>query len=491
MRVGILALLHESNTFVRPATTIDNFRGNLLVTGEEIRRQLAGTHHEVGGFFAGLDEAGIEAVPIFAARAIPSGTVTAEAFEDLVSRLLAALCEAGPVDGLLVAPHGATVCDAFPDADGEWLTRVRGVVGKSVPIIGTLDAHANLSPMMVDATDALIAYRTNPHLDQRDRGIEAAALMARTMRGEVRPVQSASFPPMVINIERQLTSEPHLVPLYRHADEIRRRPGVLSVSILLGFPYADVAEMGSSCVVVTDGDPAAARALSDELGRDLWDRREDFVGQFTSPEEAIAEVQKHADAGPFCLLDMGDNVGGGSPADGTILARHLLTSGLRSFACIYDPATVERALSLGVGQSGLFEIGGKTDELHGAPLRETFVVRSRHEGTYLEPLPRHGGIRSYDQGATVVLEHAGGLTLLVNSRRTPPFSLEQLRSCGLDPASFQVLAAKGVNAPVAAYAEVCPQMIRVNTPGCTTADIRQLTFHHRRRPLFPLEAAAW
>ncbi len=491
MRVGILALLHESNTFVQPATTVDNFRTNLLVTGEEVRRQLAGTHHEVGGFFEGLEEAGIEAVPIFAARAIPSGTVTAEAFEDLVSQLLAALHEAGSVDGLLVAPHGATVSEKFPDADGEWLARVRRVAGLKVPIIGTLDAHANLSPLMVESTDALIAYRTNPHLDQRERGVEAARLMVRTLRGEVRPVQSAVFPPLVINIERQLTSEPHLVPLYLHADEIRQRPGVLSVSILLGFPYADVAEMGSSCVVVTDGDAAAAQKLVNELGRDLWDRRDDFVGQFTSPEDAVAEAVRNAETGPFCLLDMGDNVGGGSPADGTILAQHLLTAGLRSLACLFDPATVEKAKKVGVGQSVEFEIGGKTDGYHGSPLRGTFLVRSLHEGRFVEPLARHGGIRSYDQGPTVLLEHAGGLTLMVNSRRTPPFSLEQIRSCGLDPAAFQVFVAKGVNAPVAAYAEICPRIIRVNTPGCTTADIRQLTFHHRRTPLFPLEAAEW
>jgi len=489
MRIGIVALLHESNTFVTPATTLANFRQNLFVTGEDVRTALVGTHHEVGGFFEGLSREGLEAVPIFAARAIPSGTITAAAFEELLAALDAALRATGPVDGMLVAPHGATVSESFPDADGEWLRRLRQFVGPAVPVIGTLDAHANLSPRMVAETDALIAYRTNPHLDQRDRGIEAATLMARTVRSEVRPVQAAAFPPAIINIERQLTADPHLVPLYRHADEIGTRAGVLSTSLLLGFPYADVEEMGAACLVVTDGDPAQARELADELGRDLWDRRADFVGQFISPEQAIARARRF-DA-PVCLLDMGDNVGGGSPADGTILAGHLLASGLKSLACLFDPAVVEDARTCGVGRSKQFEIGGKTDRLHGAPLVAEFTVRGLHEGTYTEPLPRHGGIREYDQGPTAVLEHAGGLTLIVNSRRTPPFSLQQLRSCGLDPARFQALAAKGVNAPVAAYAEVCPHFIRVNTPGCTTADVGQLVYRHRRVPLYPFDDVSW
>ena len=485
MRVGIIALLHESNTFVTPPTTIRNFEENLLVRGEAVRTAMEGTHHEVGGFFEGLAAAGAVAVPIFAARAIPSGTITTETFTELWRRLREALEDAPAFDGLLIAPHGATVSEPFPDADGQWMRSVRQMVGHARPIIGTLDAHANLSPQMVEATDALIAYRTNPHLDQRERGREAADLMVRTLRGEISPVQAAAFPPLVINIERQLTAEPHLVPVYQHAAEIRERPGILSASLLLGFPYADVPEMGAACVVVADGDRDLARRAADELGQDLWDRRADFVGKFISVPEAIARAKELSE--PVCLLDMGDNVGGGSPADGTFLAEALLSSGMKSLACLYDPEVVERCRNEAVGSVVEVAIGAKTDRLHGVPLRGTFAVRGHSDGRFREAQARHGGIREYDQGATVVLEHGGGLTLIVNSRRTPPFSLGQIRSCGLEPRDFHALAAKGVNAPVAAYQEVCPHFIRVNTPGCTTADVHQLTFQHRRRPLYPFE----
>src|SRR5271166_3764987 len=187
MRVGILALLQESNTFLRESTTLDRFRDDLLLVGEDVRRQLESTHHEVGGFFAGLAEAGIEAVPLVAARAYPLGVVTAAAFDTLLALMKQQLEQAGPLAGILVAPHGATVSERYPDADGHWLRCVRQWVGARCPIIGTLDPHANLSPQMVASSDALIAYRTNPHLDQRQCGLDAARLMAATLRGAVRP----------------------------------------------------------------------------------------------------------------------------------------------------------------------------------------------------------------------------------------------------------------------------------------------------------------
>src|SRR5262245_6087346 len=151
MRAGVVALMHESNTFIRGATTLRDFEADLLAEGEAVRDRLAAAHHEIGGFFEGLAAAGVEAVPVFAARALPYGAITTEAAAALVDRLLSALGRAGPLDGLLVAPHGAAVAEAEPDFDGHWLTAVRRHVGPTVPLIGTLDLHGNVSPRMVAA----------------------------------------------------------------------------------------------------------------------------------------------------------------------------------------------------------------------------------------------------------------------------------------------------------------------------------------------------
>ncbi|MCA9032215.1 MAG: M81 family metallopeptidase [Planctomycetaceae bacterium] len=489
MRIGLIALLHESNTFSHQPTTLESFRQNLLLTGEPIRQALADAHHEVGGFFAGLDEAGAEAVPLFAARALPSGTIAAADFDTLVSMMLAAVRAAGKLDGILVAPHGATVSENFPDADGHWLSVLRKVVGDALPIIGTLDAHANLSPLMVDSCDALVAYRTNPHLDQRARGIEAARLMVQTVRGEISPVMAAAYPPMAISIDRQCTDEPHLKPLYSLADEKLKAEGVLSNSILLGFPYADVAEMGSAVIAVTNGDNSSAQRVANQLAENMWSIRYELAGEFTSVDDALTQCADISHR--ICLLDMGDNVGGGSAADGTELLAALHERRLGpAFGCIYDPASVQACEQAGVGQRVRLTVGGKTDNLHGSPIDVEVTVRSLCDGKFTEPQPRHGGIREFDQGRTAICETDAGLTLMLTSLRMVPFSLQQLYSCGVDPRQFRLLVAKGVNAPIAAYRDVCEQFIRVNTLGSTCADMSRLTYEHRRRPLFPLEQDA-
>ena len=489
MRIGIIALLHESNSFSSQPTTIESFRENLLLRGEPIRDALADTHHETGGFFEGLESESADAVPLFAARALPSGTVTAAAFDELCEQLLNCVADAGSLDGILVAPHGATVSEVWPDADGRWLQQLREFVGPGLPIIGTLDAHANLSSMMVENCHALIAYRTNPHLDQRARGVEAARLITKTVRGEVRPVMAAEFPPLAISIECQCTSEPHLQPLYEFADQQLAEPGVLSNSILLGFPYSDVAEMGSSVIAITDDDQPLADRCARDLALSMWNRRDQLHGAFVAVDEAIDRVRKTN--GPICLLDMGDNVGGGSSADGTqlIAALHAARIG-PSFACLHDPRAVEICERAGIGRPVSLTVGGKTDSLHGSPLQVELQVDSIHDGRFRESQPRHGGMSEFDQGRTAVCSTESGLTLMLTSRRMVPFSLEQLRSCGLNPASFHCLVAKGVNAPLAAYREVCNEFLRVNTIGSTCADMRQLEYRHRRQPLYPIESHA-
>lgn len=491
MRVGIIAFLQESNTFIDGVTTRRHFEEDLLLTGEVIRERLAASAHEVGGFFAALEEEAIEAVPLFAARAYPFGVIDAVTFDELVAELLEALRAAGPLDGVLAAPHGATVAENHADADGFWLAEVRKVIGPDVPLIATLDAHANLSQQMVTATDALIAYRTNPHLDQRETGVRAARLMARTLRGEIRPTQVAAFPPLSINIQLQNTAEEPLKPMYEWATLLETIDGVLSQSIVLGFPYADVAEMGSSVVVVTNGDPVLATRLANAMAGDMWSRRLEFLPEFTSPHQAVNQATSGEER--FLLLDMGDNVGGGAPAHGTILLEELQRRGVDSaFVCLFDPASVAQAVATGCGQRGEFALGGARDGLHGDPVVADCEVVSLHEGKFSEPLARHGGFMDFDQGQTAIVKTSRGVTVMLTSRRIPPFSLEQLRSCGLDPLSFRILVAKGVIAPQAAYGPIVDRIILVNTPGVTCADMTQLPFHFRRKPMFPFEPeVAW
>src|SRR5436190_1837824 len=191
--VGIIAIQHESNTFIAAPTRLEDFRRDVLLVGDEIRERYAAGNHEVSGMFQGLAAAGIEAVPILMALALPSGTVAAEAFDALIDMVLKGRAGAGKLDGLIVAPHGAGVSQNHRDMDGYWLTLLRERVGRKIPIVCTLDPHANVSQRMIDACDCTLLYRTNPHIDQKILGEQAAGIMARTLRGEIRPTQALAM----------------------------------------------------------------------------------------------------------------------------------------------------------------------------------------------------------------------------------------------------------------------------------------------------------
>lgn len=486
MRIGIISVIHESNSFISTPMTIDLFQREALVTGEDMLRHYEDSHHETAGFIKGVRDAGEEAVPLFGAWGMPTGPLTKQTFDTILEMMFAELDKAGALDGMLVAPHGAAVSEEHLDMDGYWLTLLREKVGPDMPIICTLDPHTNLSHRMIDACNATIVYRSNPHMDQYQIGLQAADLLMRTLQGKVKPTQAAAYPPVAINIEKQETAISPCKEMYEFANSILERDKVISNSVVLGFAYSDVEEMGSSFIVVTDNDPALAQQYADEMADYLWEHRQDFVANLIGIEQAIDMALKTD--GPVCLLDMGDNVGGGSSADSTFIAHAIdQRRGPKTFIAINDPQSVEQAVAAGIGATIDLRVGGKTDNLHGKPLEATFTVRKFHDGEFHEPRPRHGGRTRYHMGLTAVVETEYGLTVQLTSARTAPISLHQLHCCDIDPTKFQILVAKGVVAPVTAYSEVCQTMIRVNTRGTTTADIESFDYKRRRRPLFPLE----
>jgi len=491
MRVGIIGLLQESNTFLPGETSWEHFEADVLARGTEVVAQFEAAQHEIGGFLEGLQQATIETVPIFVARALPFGIVGADCFARLREEILSGIRDAGPLDGMLVAPHGATVSRSARDADGSWLALVRQTVGSKMPILGTIDPHANLSQQMVAACDSLVAYRTNPHIDQRQRGLETALLMQRVLSEGIRPTMAAELLPMAISIECQCDYEEPCSTLHQLAEEIRAKPGVLSASIVLGFPYADVEEMGSAVIVVTEDDQQLAQQHARSLAEAMWNLRNDSVQGLPHVDEALEKAMTLES--PVCLLDTGDNIGGGSPGDGTWLANALLAKQVeRSLVCLHDEEAVSTAIKAGTGAKIRLRVGGRSGPPSGEPLESEFTVRSIHEGQFQESKPMHGGFSTFDQGPTVVLETQTGLTVIATSKRMVPFSLGQITSCGLDPASFRMLVAKGVNAPIAAYRQVCQSFVRVGTPGYTPADMTSFDFQLRRKPMFPFEQnAVW
>jgi microcystin degradation protein MlrC len=485
-KVALLGLYHESNTFLRAKTSLKDFEKGHLLYGEKIRGEYSEAFHEIGGMLEVMDASAFEPVPLVFAEATPGGMITDDTLQFLFDKISSELRDKGPFDGILVALHGAAVCESCPDMDGWWLEKLRAMAGDSKPIIGSLDPHANVSQRMIDATDALVAYKTNPHVDQRATGAKAARLMIDTLEGKIKPTQYFYQPPATISIEQQYTSGSPCKELYALADQLGRHAEILSISVVLGFPYADVKEMGSGFIVVADDNEALATSTAKTLGDYLWNKRADFVGNKISVNEAIDAVAHHPK--PVLLLDMGDNVGGGSPGDGTYILEALEKSGKwRSFICLYDPGSVAVADKSNSGRKISLLIGGKTDELHGQPYAAEVTMKAIADGVFKELQPRHGGQVNFNMGRIAIVETDKGTTIMLTSLRIAPFSLNQLTSFGIRPADYDVIVAKGVHAPIAAYKPVCKSFIQVNTDGITQADLTRFSFQNRRKPLYPFE----
>ena len=465
MRIAVAGFAHESNTFSVQPTRLEDFG---ILTGQEMLARHADTYHEIAGYVAAAEDLGLELCPILSASATPAGPVSPEAFEELCGRILAGLEDLGAVDGVLLALHGAMVAEEYPHGDAEVVRRVRELVGPEMPLVVTHDYHANVPPSLVEAADALVIYKTNPHVDQRERGWEAASILARTARGEVKPAMALAQPRLVLNICFHNTSLPPVQPILARAVELEQREGILSCSVAGGYQYADVEFMGPSVVVVADGDPELARAEADALSAAMWEARDQMIPGLPGPAEAVRQAMESREH-PVTLLDVGDNIGGGSTGDSTLILEQLLAQGADGWVVtLWDPEAVRACAAAGIGAEVEVDAGGKTDDMHGDPQRVKGTVRTLSDGRYEERERRHGGGRHHNQGLTAVLRVPSGPgegLLVLDSKRQPPMSIHQITSAGIAPEQQKILVAKGAVAPRAAYEPVSPRLIEVDSGG--------------------------
>jgi microcystin degradation protein MlrC len=284
MRVAIGLIVHESNTFFSQLMTVDRFAEKDLHYGEEILNHWHGTATEMGGFLLGAKRYGFELIPTLAAWGMPLGPLTAETFETLSTELLTRLEKAKPIDGVLLGLHGAMVSESFADADGELLRRVRQAIGRSTPLVVTLDYHANVTTEMTRWPDALVGYDTYPHVDQAERGLEAAGILESLMHKKLQTEIVLARRPLLPHILRQLTDCPPLSNALTMAHEIEDRHLAVCVSVAAGFPYSDVADVGFSVYAVAekhlaDSAKQAVEEIADYVAFLLSERSSHTTGQ--------------------------------------------------------------------------------------------------------------------------------------------------------------------------------------------------------------------
>jgi microcystin degradation protein MlrC len=495
MRLAALGILHETNTFSSVPTddsmfehsTVTGGRSDLL--GKEVWDFHGDTQTTIAGYRDADSLPGVDVVPIGFASTGPASTWPAATFERVARAQLERLEAEGPFDGVLLGQHGACVVEGYPDGDAEMIRRVREVVGPRVPIGNVMDTHGNVSPAQVHGVDITLLWQTNPHLDCRERGLQCAKLIVDTIRGDLTPVQAVVNPPMLANILAQNTSVDPMAGLLHHAAGlISETPGLVDASIGEGFPYSDVPHMGMALVAVADRDVSIAQRAADTLARAVWDLREAFDPRGVSVEDAV-RLERGDARGPIILLDVGDNMGAGTPGDSTFILEALQRAGRRDWLLtMHDAEAVAACLAAGVGSHVDLMVGARIDKRHGTPQRVSGLVRLITAGPYRAYDEKvHAGHKVFDGGTRVVLETDGGGTIQFTTMPVMTMTLDQHYTAGVDPRRFELVVAKGVMSPQPAYAPIASRLVYVDTPGISTADARFLGHEHRRRPMYPFE----
>ena len=486
MKFVIALMSHETNTFSPVPTPWERFVDEAGNSGQAAVQAYQGTNTPLAAYIDLAREVGAEIELPMAAAARPSGPVAAEAYERMSDAILEAVRRG--CDAVMLSLHGAMVAETAPDGEGTLLKRIRAVAPE-VPVCVTCDLHANLTQEMVDNCDALIGYKTYPHIDTYDVGYQIGRVLPDGMAGQAHPVMAWGNRPMLphtLCMGHEFEPMKTLQGMARAAE----REGILAASTFGGFPLADIEAAGLSAVVVADRDREAARAVVERLLDAAWERREDFVYHGQPLAEAVARAGQLED-GPIVLLDHADNCASGGTQDVMTVIAEVLSQGLEdvAVAAVWDPEAVQEMARAGVGRTVTLALGGKTDMpslgLKGTPLEVTGKVRHLSDGEFVVRGPMATG-RVVRMGPTAVLD-TGGVEIVVISRHTEPSDVGVFTSVGIDPSAKRYLLLKSRVHWRAGFGPLARQVIPCDGLGVTSSDYSLFDFRHLRRPIFPLD----
>jgi microcystin degradation protein MlrC len=487
MRIAIGQVWQETNTFNPLPTDRADFEQFGVVRGSELVERMADTN-ELGGFIQSLrswpEEP--EIVGLVRLPAWPGGMATADTFTWLRQELRDALRHQLPVDAVLLALHGALVSEAVADVEGELLQALRELLGPRVPMVATLDLHANVTERMVAAADALVLYHTAPHIDVFETGRRGAAVLRRILVDKARAVTAFQKLPLVVPAERANTQDPASVShaLRERLQELERDPRILAAGLATVQPWLDIPELGSAVVIVADGDGELARSSCGEIAAEVWRRRRDYLPELVSVADGVRTAHENAE-GLVVLSDSADATTSGAPGDSNWVLCELLRYDWPrpALVTLVDPEIVEAARQRGVGAELTAALGGKRDRRFAQPLTLTTRIHNFFDARFVLSghLARNMPI---NMGPSVVLRW-GQIHIVVTTRSGPHFAPQLFQAAGLDPFASSVLVAKSPCGFRAAYERQARKILVVRAPGCAPSDFWNYEYRRIDRPLWP------
>jgi microcystin degradation protein MlrC len=493
MRILAAMMKHETNSFSPVPTDMARFEAWGLYRDAAAIAAYRGTAMPVSAYFDLAEAHGAEIICPLIAEAMPSGFVQEDTYEQLCDWILAPL-RAGTIDAAFLDLHGAMAAEHVADGEGELLRRIREIT-PDLPIAVTLDMHANCTAEMVANADAIIGYKTYPHVDMYDVGHQIGTVLWDKIEGRANPVMAWGTAPILAQTLCMGTADEPMKSLQeatRHEEDIS---GMLAATVLGGFPMVDVHHAGLSVVTVADGDIALAEVARDRLLAHAWEAREGLIYRPRGLRASI-ETARAVNKAPAILLDHADNVGSGGTSDVMTVIEAVLAAGFDrvAMAAICDPEAAEAMHAAGAGAKIEIALGGKTDMpelgLKWRPLRLTGRVLKVTDGRWVVEGPMYTGVE-VETGRTAVFE-TGGMKIVVTSRHHEPWDAGILTNNGIDPAACKYILLKSRIHYRAGFQPIQPDLgvhFTLDGEGVTTSDNSILTYRNLRRPIFPLDPA--
>ncbi|AOR70741.1 hypothetical protein BBJ41_24815 [Burkholderia stabilis] len=490
MRIFVAALAHETNSFSPIPTSLHSFEERALyrpTNGEPDAKadDLVG----YGTFVREARARGHEVRASIFAFAEPGAPCAQRDYETLRDEILDDLRAAQPVDMVLYLLHGAQMAQGYDDCEGDLLAKTRALVGPGVVIGTELDLHANVTTAMLENCDVLLACKHYPHTDFDECAVDLIDLAERTVRGEIRPTMHFERVPM---LGMFFTTEPRMAQLNQDAMDREGRNGILSVSLIHGFPWSDFPDTGAGVLVVSDGNRDAAREHARELARGFVAVRDETI-ELRQPIERILDeiAAAPADAAgrPFVIADTADNPGGGAGSDSTFILDAILKRGLRGvvLGMIWDPVAATFARDAGVGATICVRLGGKTGTRAGRPLDVVAKVLAveaglaQHDDAFKFPGP---GL-----GLTALLE-IDGVRVVVNSARQQTYSPSCFTDLGIDLPRCTIVVVKSTQHFQALFGPLARAIYYCDTPGSLSLDFNAADYANLTRPMWPFDEIA-
>jgi microcystin degradation protein MlrC len=482
-RIAIGGFLHETNTFAPTKATYEDFvHGGgwpRMATGADVLK-LRNINVGISGFIEAADAQGWELVPTISCGASPCAHVTEDAYERIARVITDGIAAAGRLDAVYLDLHGAMVTEHLDDGEGELLARVRRVIGKDLPLVVSLDLHANVTPAMVEHADALIAYRTYPHVDMAETGRAAARHLALLLGSKQKLAKAFRQLPFLIPISWQCTTDQPCKGIYQQlcALEGERVP---TLSFAPGFPAADFPDCGPSVFAYgstqADADAAAAEIAGLVIGHE-----KDFDGRIYGADEGVRaamELGKSAKK-PIVIADTQDNPGAGGDSDTTGMLRALVRNNATRAATgvIYDPQSAEAAHAAGEGATVTLALGGKSGIPGDAPYTESFVVEKLSDGEFIAPGPYYGG-RNMKMGPSACLR-IGDVRVVVSSHKAQLADQAMYRFVGIEPTQQSILVNKSSVHFRADFEPIAERLMICAAAGAMPADTAALPWTRLR-----------